>query len=197
MEHQSLPLSLFRNAIDDGLWRDEPRVERLFRQISTGLSYIHSQKIIHRDFKPENILLDSNGNAKICDFGLATTISLVLQQRPKACHYGSNSVLHSSQTEEAGTHFYKAPELANGPAKSVYSVKSDVYSFGIVFFEMSYPLKTGMERYEVLNKLRSKTIQIPDDLSLAKKKVTISFSNSRFSLNFKQKNDHMFFILRY
>lgn len=127
--------------------------------------------------KPENILLDSSGRAKIGDFGLATTMSLVLQQRPKAYHHGSNSVLHSSQTEEAGTHFYKAPELAKGPAKSVYSVNSDIYSFGIVFFEMSYPLKTGMERDLVLSKLRSETIQTPEDLSLAKKQVTISFSN--------------------
>lgn len=189
---------LFRNAIENDLWRDESRVEKLFRQISTGLSYIHSQKIIHRDFKPENILLDSNDNAKICDFGLATTMSLVLQQRPRAYHYGSNSVLHSSQTEEAGTHFYKAPELANGPAKSLYTVKSDVYSLGIIFFEMSYPLNTGMERHEVLSKLRSKIIQIPNDLPRAKKAVTFLLSNIHFFyfILFKKKYV-ILFIYRY
>lgn len=146
--------------------------------------------------KPENILLDSNGNARICDFGLATTMSLVLQQLPRAFHYGSNSVLHSSQTEEAGTHFYKAPELANGPAKSVYTVKSDVYSFGIIFFEMSYPLRTGMERRLVLEKLRNKIIQFPDDLSLAKAQVTILFSISLLFSNFKRKLTTVF-IFRY
>lgn len=102
-------------------------------------------------------------------------MSLVLQQRSKAHHYDSNSVLHSSQTEYAGTHFYNAPELANGPAKSVYTVKSDIYSFGIIFFEMSYPLNTGMERHEILIKLRSEKIQTPDDLSQAKKQVTFLF----------------------
>lgn len=99
-------------------------------------------------------------------------MSLVLQQRPRAYHYGSNSVLHSSQTEEAGTHFYKAPELTNGPAKSVYTAKSDVYSFGIIFFEMSYSLKTGMERHKVLSAIRNKNIVIPSDLSRPKKEVT-------------------------
>lgn len=175
------------------MWRDEPRVERLFCEIASGLTYIHLQKIIHRDFKPENILLDSRGHAKICDFGLATTMSLVLQQRPRACLYGSNSVLHSSQTEEAGTHFYKAPELTNGPAKSVYTVKSDVYSFGVIFFEMSYPLKTGMERCVVLDKLRSKAIQVPEDLSPAKAQVTISFSNLLSFSKFTRKNDQIFY----
>lgn len=107
-------------------------------------------------------------------------MSLVLQQRPRAYHFGSNRTLHSSQTEEAGTHFYKAPELAEGPAKSVYTDKSDVYSFGIIFFEMNYPLKTGMERIDVLTKLRSKNMQIPYNLSPAQKEVTFSFSNSHF-----------------
>lgn len=120
--------------------------------------------------------MDSKNNAKISDFGLATTMSLVLQQRPRAYHYGSTNVLHSSQTETAGTHFYIAPELAKGPAKSLYTIKSDVYSFGIVFFEMCHPpFKTGMERHDVLNKLRSKSIQMPNQLAEAKKEVNFIF----------------------
>lgn len=162
---------LFRDAIDNNLCQHETRVDRLFRQISAGLSYIHSAKIIHRDLKPENILLDSRDNVKICDFGLATTMSLVLQQQTRAYHYGSNSTLHNSQTKANGTPSYIAPELVKGPAKSRYTVKSDVYSFGIVFFEMSYPFKTKMERYEVLTKLRSESIEIPNNLSEAKKEV--------------------------
>lgn len=146
-------------------------MDRLFRQISAGLAYIHLAKIIHRDLKPENILLDAHDNAKICDFGLATTMSLVLQQRTRACQYGSNSTLNSSQTQMAGTHFYIAPELAKGPAKSQYTAKSDIYSFGIVFFEMCYPLKTGMERHIILAKLRSESIEIPNDLTGAKREV--------------------------
>lgn len=116
--------------------------------------------------------MDSNGNAKICDFGLATTMSLVLQQRPRAYYYNSNSTLHSSQTEGAGTHYYIAPELVNGPAKSIYTIKSDVYSFGIIFYEMCSPsFGTGMERHDVLTKLRSKCAETLNNLSPAKKEV--------------------------
>lgn len=124
-------------------------------------------------------------------------MSLVLQQRPRAYHFGSNRTLHSSQTEEAGTHFYKAPELAEGPAKSVYTDKSDVYSFGIIFFEMNYPLKTVMERNDVLKKLRSKNMQIPYDLRPAQKEVTFSIFKFTFFFHFSLKMPIFLFIFRY
>lgn len=147
-------------------------MESLFDQISQGLTYIHSKKIIHRDLKPENILLNAKGNAKISDFGLATTMSLVSQHRPRLYHGGNSNTLKSSQTEEPGTSYYIAPELAKEHGNSTYTVNSDVYSFGIVFFEMCHsPFKTQMERCEVLSKLRSKNILIPNHLSPAKKEV--------------------------
>lgn len=157
----------------------------MFRQISQGLTYIHSAKIIHRDLKPENILLNAKGNAKISDFGLATTMSLVLQHRPRLHYDCDSNNLRSSQTEQPGTSYYIAPELAKDKGISTYTVKSDVYSFGIVFFEMCHsPFKTQMERYDVLSKLRSNSIVFPNHLSAAKKEVTFSI---RFSLK-KKKN---------
>lgn len=98
-------------------------------------------------------------------------MSLVLQQRPRACQYGSNSTLHSSQTGTAGTPFYIAPELANGAAKLRYTVKSDVYSFGIVFLEMSYPFGTRSELAAVLKAIQIERIQIPINLPEAKMQV--------------------------
>ncbi|OAY79093.1 Protein kinase APK1A, chloroplastic [Ananas comosus] len=86
-----------------------------------GLAYLHSDeaKVIYRDFKTSNVLLDSNYNAKLSDFGLA-----------KDGPTGDKS--HVS-TRVMGTYGYAAPEyLATGHLTS----KSDVYSFGVVLLEM-------------------------------------------------------------
>ncbi|GMJ10809.1 protein kinase 1B, PBS1-LIKE 10 [Hibiscus trionum] len=86
-----------------------------------GLAFLHSAetKVIYRDFKTSNILLDSNYNAKLSDFGLA-----------KDGPTGDKS--HVS-TRVMGTYGYAAPEyLATGHL----SARSDVYSFGVVLLEM-------------------------------------------------------------
>ncbi|XP_072997724.1 receptor-like cytoplasmic kinase 176 isoform X1 [Typha latifolia] len=86
-----------------------------------GLAYLHSDKakVIYRDFKASNVLLDSNYNAKLSDFGLA-----------KDGPTGDKS--HVS-TRVMGTYGYAAPEyLATGHL----TTKSDVYSFGVVLLEM-------------------------------------------------------------
>ncbi|XP_028124963.1 receptor-like cytoplasmic kinase 176 [Camellia sinensis] len=86
-----------------------------------GLAYLHSPeaRVIYRDFKTSNILLDSNYNAKLSDFGLA-------KDGP------ADGKSHVS-TRVMGTFGYAAPEyLATGHL----TAKSDVYSFGVVFLEM-------------------------------------------------------------
>lgn len=65
--------STLRTAIDNGLYMEEDRLWRLFREIVEGLAHIHQQGMIHRDLKPVNIFLDVNDHVKIGDFGLATT----------------------------------------------------------------------------------------------------------------------------
>ncbi|KAJ4719887.1 Protein kinase [Melia azedarach] len=86
-----------------------------------GLAFLHSDKakVIYRDFKTSNILLDSNYNAKLSDFGLA-----------KDGPTGSQS--HVS-TRVMGTYGYAAPEYM---ATGHLTAKSDVYSFGVVLLEM-------------------------------------------------------------
>ncbi|KAL2973789.1 hypothetical protein AAZX31_14G066700 [Glycine max] len=86
-----------------------------------GLAYLHSDeaKVIYRDFKASNILLDSNYNAKLSDFGLA-----------KDGPAGDKS--HVS-TRVMGTYGYAAPEYM---ATGHLTKKSDVYSFGVVLLEI-------------------------------------------------------------
>ncbi|XP_047333214.1 receptor-like cytoplasmic kinase 176 isoform X1 [Impatiens glandulifera] len=86
-----------------------------------GLAFLHGEdaKVIYRDFKTSNILLDSNYNAKLSDFGLA-------RDGPT----GDKSYV---STRVMGTLGYAAPEYV---ASGRLTTKSDVYSFGVVFLEM-------------------------------------------------------------
>ncbi|PON93373.1 Serine/threonine protein kinase [Trema orientale] len=100
-------------------------VHQLALDLARGLSYLHSQKIVHRDVKTENMLLDKTRTVKIADFGVA---------RVEA----SNP---NDMTGETGTLGYMAPEVLNG---NPYNRKCDVYSFGICLWEiyccdMPYP----------------------------------------------------------
>ncbi|KAF5782438.1 putative dual-specificity kinase TKL-Pl-4 family [Helianthus annuus] len=92
-------------------------VVQLALDLSRGLSYLHSKKIVHRDVKTENMLLDSNRTLKIADFGVAR----VEAQNPR------------DMTGETGTLGYMAPEVLDGKP---YNRKCDVYSFGICLWEI-------------------------------------------------------------
>ncbi|MBA0741575.1 hypothetical protein Gogos_014715 [Gossypium gossypioides] len=85
--------------------------------LSRGLSYLHSKKIVHRDVKTENMLLDARRILKIADFGVAR----VEAQNPQ------------DMTGETGTLGYMAPEVLDGKP---YNRKCDVYSFGICLWEI-------------------------------------------------------------
>ncbi|KAI3787769.1 hypothetical protein L2E82_00182 [Cichorium intybus] len=92
-------------------------VIQLALDLSRGLSYLHSKKIVHRDVKTENMLLDLNRTLKIADFGVAR----VEAQNPR------------DMTGETGTLGYMAPEVLDGKP---YNRKCDVYSFGICLWEV-------------------------------------------------------------
>ena len=90
----------------------------IMKQISSGISHAHENHIIHRDIKPQNILIDHDGNVKITDFGIATALSATSITQ-------TNSVI--------GSVHYLSPEQARG---GLSTKKSDIYSLGIVLFEM-------------------------------------------------------------
>ena len=73
----------------------EKTAKFLFRQIMLGIKHIHSQKIVHRDIKLENILIDFNNNIKICDFGIGRILD-----EPGELLY-----------DKCGTPMYMAPEI--------------------------------------------------------------------------------------
>ena len=95
----------------------EKTAKILFKQIIEGIKYIHSQNIVHRDIKLENILIDLNNNIKICDFGVGKLIN-------------SNSLLH----EQCGTPVYMAPEIIKG--EGYFGFPVDIWSSGIALYIM-------------------------------------------------------------
>jgi eukaryotic-like serine/threonine-protein kinase len=86
--------------------------------VGRALAFAHGEGIIHRDVKPQNVLLDADGRAKVTDFGIARTIDAVGTTE-------TGTVL--------GTSHYVAPEQARGER---VDAQTDVYSFGVVLWEL-------------------------------------------------------------
>jgi|694.fasta_scaffold02929_24 serine/threonine protein kinase len=89
------------------------------KSIAEGLAFLHANDIVHCDFKPDNVLLDEEGNPKISDFGLARLKNIADSD------YG---------TWQGGTYRYMAPEHMATPKKN--SKEGDVFSFGVTVWEM-------------------------------------------------------------
>lgn len=90
----------------------------IMQQLVSAIANAHHNGIVHRDIKPQNILMDAEGNVKITDFGIAMALSATM-------HTKTNSVI--------GTVHYLSPEQARG---GMATKKSDIYSLGIVFYEL-------------------------------------------------------------
>ncbi|WP_409253657.1 Stk1 family PASTA domain-containing Ser/Thr kinase [Bacillus sp. SCS-153A] len=90
----------------------------IMRQLTSAISHAHQNHIVHRDIKPQNILIDHDGTVKITDFGIAMALTATSITQ-------TNSVL--------GSVHYLSPEQARG---GMATRKSDIYSLGIVMFEL-------------------------------------------------------------
>ncbi|MGH7193702.1 MAG: serine/threonine-protein kinase, partial [Candidatus Saccharimonadales bacterium] len=95
----------------------------LVPQICEALQFAHDEGIVHRDVKPENILLDKRGRVKIADFGLAKLLGRA----------GQDATLTRAE-QVMGTPLYMAPEQMQG--SHAVDHRADIYSLGVVFYEM-------------------------------------------------------------
>ena len=100
------------------------RVVGIIRQIADALGFAHQQGIVHRDVKPENVMLASDGTAKLADLGLAT----FLEAHTTDVERGADGKLRVW-----GTPSYMAPEVAQGKEADP---RADLYSLGATMFHM-------------------------------------------------------------
>lgn len=102
-----------------------------------GIGYIHKHKILHRDLKPQNLLINSNGVLKICDFGLARGYGIPIR----------------IYTNEVVTLWYRAPDILLG--SKMYDTSVDIWSIGCIFAEMimGTPMFIGKNENEQLDKI--------------------------------------------
>ena len=98
----------------------------IVRQICSGLEAAHSEGVVHRDLKPQNIMLDAQGRVFLMDFGLAKSMELVGMTRTGAL---------------IGTPTYMSPEQARGEKADV---RTDIFALGVIFYE----LLTGKRPYK-------------------------------------------------
>ncbi|XP_077285650.1 cyclin-dependent kinase-like 1 [Arctopsyche grandis] len=169
--------------------------ELLTKQITwqtlQGVAYCHQHNCIHRDVKPENILLTAQGVVKLCDFGFARMISP-----------GEN------YTDYVATRWYRAPELLVGD--TMYSTPVDVWAIGCVFAELIsgealWPGKSDMDQLYLIRRtlgdllarhmlifsqndfFQGMTLPEPSSIEPLSKKIPQRYANDRNVLDFMEK----------
>ncbi|KAK3592808.1 hypothetical protein CHS0354_009252 [Potamilus streckersoni] len=95
------------------------QAQKIFKQIVEAVEYMHRQNMAHRDLKLENILLDSEGNVKVTDFGFSKTVN-------------KNELSNTF----CGSAVYTAPEILKGEAYNAF--KADVWSLGVILYGLVY-----------------------------------------------------------
>ncbi|KAH8415327.1 hypothetical protein KR222_003606, partial [Zaprionus bogoriensis] len=131
----------YPKVFNNKLTMEEPVLGKVAMSVVSALHYLHAQlRVIHRDVKPSNILINRSGQVKICDFGISG--------------YLVDSV---AKTIDAGCKPYMAPERIDpqgNPAQ--YDIRSDVWSLGISMIEMAtgqYPYHKWRTPFEQLRQV--------------------------------------------
>ncbi|KAL3837227.1 hypothetical protein ACJMK2_022597 [Sinanodonta woodiana] len=123
-----------------------PLIKSYLHQLLQGIAFCHAHRVLHRDLKPQNLLIDVEGNIKLADFGLARAFGVPVR----------------TYTHEVVTLWYRAPEILLG--SRFYSTPVDVWSLGCIFAEMitRRPLFPGDSEIDQLFRI-FRTLGTPDE----------------------------------
>jgi serine/threonine protein kinase len=117
------------------------QVRYLIAELLVALEHIHSKGVIHRDVKPENVLVDEEGHVAMADFGISRSFGR--QPTGSGAQHSPDPFVTS---KECGTPVYNSPEVAWGKA---YSFEADLWAVGIVMYQMlTHRLPFGLEECE-------------------------------------------------
>jgi len=143
--HTEKKLTLVFEYLDQDLKKYLDSVDRIdanmvrssLYQLLKGVSFCHDRRVLHRDLKPQNLLINKEGELKLADFGLARAFGIPVR----------------SYTHEVVTLWYRAPDVLMGSRK--YSTPVDLWSVGCIFGEMvnSRPLFPGTSDHDQLMRI--------------------------------------------
>ncbi|KRX03291.1 Protein kinase-like domain [Pseudocohnilembus persalinus] len=134
--------------LEDDKSLPESEVRKIAQQLVFSLYYLHSNRIIHRDMKPQNILISANGVVKLCDFGFARAMS-------------NNTLV---LTSIKGTPLYMAPELVQ---EKPYNHTVDLWSLGVILYELfvGQPPFFTTSIYTLIQLIIKDPVKYPDNMS--------------------------------
>jgi len=118
-EFLSMDLKKYLDSIPNGQFMEKDLVKSYMYQLMDGILFCHKRRILHRDLKPQNLLIDQKGSLKIADFGLARAFGVPVRV----------------YTHEVVTLWYRAPEVLLGSPR--YATPVDIWSIGCIFAEMA------------------------------------------------------------
>nr|POE93199.1 map kinase kinase kinase mkh1 [Quercus suber] len=168
---------------------EEPVVSSLTRQTLNGLAYLHSEGILHRDLKADNILLDLDGTCKISDFGISKR--------------SADPYINDTSNSMQGSVFWMAPEVIRAQSQALsissedgvdassamsqgYSAKVDIWSLGCVVLEM-FAGRRPWSKEEAIGAIYklgnlNQAPPIPDDVSAVVGPAALSFMYDCFTM---------------